>query len=261
MKLNIQMPLNNLTQECWNELINTIDLSGMQIKDELLQNRTATTREFYNFPELVDFPRIHNNKVNYFKYSYAMCLYYFNIGLKDIPFKQWENGKTTYFPKCDTKQDKINLDWFSYFSDIAYYKLLSVWDSIFFFIKIYYNIEIKNPYYSRNETIKYLEDNAKKDILDIINTIKNDDEYKKAKLYRDANTHNFPCNDITCKFVEKKGEIDFPLIENGECKTIHTNGGSMYCEESYTSSQEIMNNINKLIELLNENIPNIITNL
>lgn len=219
---------NNICKE--HEIINNLYLDGKSTGKS-----TNGVLDFYYNLQFQEFLMQFNNKLGEVRMTYIFLMNYFKTNIPDKELiKPGESGGIKYFPKFEDK-DFYNKMMFDYYCDIFYHKFFSVWDFKFHLINIYYRLEIKsNPSFNRNVMDRL----SKKDhdLFTFLNKNNHDNEMEIGRDFRNDLTHNYPPNYVGG--IAEKEERDGDIVISGKVR--------------YTSTSEFVNNINRLIELLNE---------
>lgn len=214
------------------------------LKELWLELNRENDKEFNNMHDLiahrefVEWVRQFNNRVGQVKLSYIMSIYYYNMG---IPDEEWNKSpgnhgsSVQYFHNFEEKHYGIKY-FFNYYSDIFYYKIFGVWDSIYHLINKFYQINIQtNDIKFKNKLLKKLKKHNK-DLYKYFENLSKNDIYLKAKKLRNDLTHNFPSNDIG------------PGVNRDEDGSIIVGVGD------YVTSNEFKENMEGLLELLRDTI-------
>lgn len=206
----------------------------LEIIEKSDSNETMYIDEWEMYLEFNSWLRQFNNRIGEVKLSYLMSMYYYNMG---IPDGEWhispgKNGESIqYFPNFKEESFCIKY-YFDYHSDVFYYKIFGVWDSIIHLINIYYRINIfKFDSYFKQTIIKALK-TKNPSLHSYLSNLSKNKIYRKANTLRNNLTHNFPSNDID------------PGVERiGNGITIHKVG-------NYVTSKEFKENMDGILELL-----------
>lgn len=205
-------------------------------------------------PLLSDIIREYNNKVGSAVLSYVLLRFYYDKGIPDEPWYQspGPNGESCkYMPLFEDKHWGIRC-WFSYFADVYYLRLFSIWDSILEIMNHFYCYDLKIDTRFRSKLIDKLK--AEHPIIaQAISDVANDPLYTEANRYRTAAAHGTSENRIKNTIsVQKNTKVKVPVY-NGERIQLDENGkqikkaveGTMvsYGLGKYTTSKSIMTNI------------------
>ena len=187
---------------------------------------------------ITDIESKHWSSVLYFKLgevrlTYMVLKYYYDKG---IPDDNWfespgKNGMSMgFFPDFNDEHYYIHY-FFNFYTDVFYHKIFSAWnDIIYHLINVVFKLNIK-PGGGFNKAIKKGIETKELDLYNILNGTETDHIFEKARDFRNNMTHNHP-----------PYRIDSGVKRAGN--TVSLGKGN------YIPSKEIMDNIDKLLELI-----------
>ncbi len=171
--------------------------------------------------------------------SYVLTSYFFEKG---IPDEKWflspgrEGSSIEYFPHFERLHFEIK-DWFDYFSDTFYHTFFSALDMVGHLLNIQYGLEIEEEKVSFNRALHELSKKGKPfdTIFEGLAEIRNDPIFSEARRLRNDITHNHLPSSTGLSVTREEG-----------------NGwkGIKLGNRNYTPSATIMNNVQKVIGLL-----------
>lgn len=203
----------------------------IKVKDNLYDNKIDTL--IANDDILAWINRL-NDKFSKLRFSYVLAKYY---KLKGIPDARWiehlEDGTKKYFPDFKNKGDYYNNFLFNHSCESFYYHYVSGLDILMHLINIYYNLGVEEKSHRFNEHVgKKLELKNSK----LFNILK-DFRTTNGEIYKDRNdlAHNFA----------------FYVIDNRSQKVRQNESDAIHLGlDKYTTSDEVMNNIEQNINSL-----------
>ena len=165
-----------------------------------------------------------------------MLTYYFN---KRIPDDEWrrspgENGESIQFFPNFKEEHFYWKDQFDYYSDIFYYKLFSVWDTIGHMLNVIFEINVSLNNVHFKTVLKKLEF-YNKILYEKLEKIKTDPVFEKASEIRNDITHNYLPNSVGLIVKKTKKNITVGV-------------------KNYFTTKEIKENIESVIILLKKTI-------
>lgn len=176
--------------------------------------------------------------------SLVLLHYYFDKG---IPDDEWyispgkDGVSIQYYPHFEQK-DFQTKDWFDFYSDTFYQKLFSAWDILGHILNKVYRLNIKPKSIDFPNAIKNLS-SANSNLGNKLDNIANTSEYQRAKELRNNSTHNYLPHSVGLTVKTTSNE--------------HATNTSIGIRH-YTTSKEIMSNVQHTSALLRETISAIV---
>ena len=198
-----------------------------------------STKDFIKNIELREWVVQLQNRVADVRKSYVMLTYYYNKG---IPDKEWyispgKEGKSIqYYPHFDEVHFYIK-DWFDYYSDTFYYKLFSAWDTLGQMLNVKYDLNLKEPSFSR--VLKELR-KCHNILYAKLTKITNNTVFKEAKKIRNDITHNYLPSSTGIAVTKNKRSVGVGIRD-------------------YITSDEISDNVRQVITLFERTVEHILT--
>lgn len=256
-----------LTHEEWSTYLSTNIFNKMIISPEVMGCSTSINFSQPKLPELIF---QHNNKVGTLIVTYALCKHYFDKGIPDEPWyvSPGLNGTSIQYMPLFKDEHWMRRYWFSYFSDMIYLKISSIWDSVIEIINHYYGLDYPVDLRLRKNVLKWLKINAP-DIEELFIKIINDDIYKKATKFRNSAAHGTSPSEVTSGIQVKSEIIETEETDRDGRVILDENGKAIIKRKrkrhitvgvgEYTLVSTIMSNIeeyskftgNKIQEIIN----------
>lgn len=229
------------TPSNWDEIYEEKKISWdkIQLKQK---NQTFSLFDFQGI-ELSYWIKEFNNRVFDLVCSYVMMLNYFRLG---IPDEEWyispgKDGQSVqYFPHFEEKHYSY-LYWFGFYMDGFYTKYFSTLDTIYHLINVKYGFEVKDSLGFKRKISDKLKAEDK-ELFNFLESIREDEVYKRVSDFRNNITHNYRPNQIDSGINTKK--------ENGKITISMTVG-------NYTTTNSFVDNINESIDLLASIVENV----
>lgn len=251
------------SQEEWDENLVSeyfigmrIDVAGFKVAQDLIS-------QFFFKENICNHVRQHNNKVGTLAVTYVLCRHYFDKGIPDDPWyiSPGKNGETVQYMPNFKPEDWLTRYWFSYFSEVMYLKIFSIWDSIMSLINDYYQMAHEQDLGFRKRVMNSLK-SQRQDIYDLLLEVWQMDDYKEANRYRTQMVHGFTPMDVSSGItIMRNVETEiFGGIKDGKIvrKKVNSPLQISLGIGDYTTSETIMKNIDKVCKLTGEKITEII---
>lgn len=271
MEYRIENTFEVPSQEEWNKYLGSIIFNGMTIDAEKFNVGQDPLSQLVFSEHIRNYIRQHNNKVGTLKVSYVFCRHYFDKGIPDDNWYSFpgKNGETIqYMPDFESK-DWVVRYWFSFFSEVVYFKLFSIWDSFVGFINEYYQLNQKENYKFRQNILDSLK-SKRSDIAYFMEKIIEEQIYKEANNFRNKIVHGFTPNDVTSG-IRILRNIETEIYDLNEDRTIKSNKKGELIKKKiktiynislgigeYTTSRKIMENIDEFSKFTGSRISKII---
>ena len=173
------------------------------------------------------------NKLGDVRFSYIQLTYSFNKGIPDQNWKKdGERGGMSFFTEFSTEDHNANKFLFDFFTETFYYHFFSSVDVLYKVINKLFSFNFDE--FIKDFNSKVLKKLKEKD-FDLHNAI---DSFiklqRKNRKFRNDFTHNFAANEVDLRSKQS--------IKNDR-KTV------TMMDPSYTTSKELFNEIQKLIQL------------
>ncbi len=212
----------------------------------------------------------HNEKVGTLIVSYILCRHYYDKGIPDDPWYEspGKDGQSIEYMPNFTSQDLLVRYWFSYFYEYVYFKIFSIWDSIYVFINDYYQMGHEQKSGFNRKVTESLKEH-RSDICDLFTNISKEYLYKEANKYRNRIIHGTSLNGVTSGFQMKKNYKGKMPVMNKEGQ-YEINEGKIKMEErnvtfklsdnlgEYIKCETIMNNIDQFCIFTGDKIEEVI---
>lgn len=180
-----------------------------------------------NAPNSIDIshPRInnliteYNNKVGSIMITYTLALHYFNKGIPDDPWyiSPGTEGQSVQYMPLFMHEHWGRRYWFSYYADVYYLKIMSLWDSVLEILNHYYGYNLPVDMRLRSKLLDKLKSEHPR-VFEIFSLILEDQLYQQAQTYRTAAAHGTSPSAVT-NTVEFARDVEcevFDRVENGK---------------------------------------------
>lgn len=214
-------------------IISSETLYFQNLKLDLTYNVKNDFKRLIKCQEFNNVLRHFNNRILKTKRSYLYLRYYYDKG---IPDRRWHDGRGNYFPDF-TNEDHLTKLHFDSFSEAFYHDYFTVWEYLLQVINVFYNFKLPSDGKLSLEINQQLEDKNKQ-LLEVLTKTRGKTGYKNAKKLRNDIAHNFPHGAVTGTTVQTESYIGMGT-------------------GSYITSSEILDNIHKALEILQEALPKI----
>lgn len=195
----INLLLRVPTKEEWNEIATTFPVGKLQVNVNDFQSSVSQSiapRHIFKEIETMHWARHLQHRIADVWTSYIMVMFYYNMG---IPDDEWsvagERGGIKYFPHFEARHYDIKAQ-FDYYTDIFYYKMFSVLDTIGHLLFVMYELELKGkerPSFA--SAVNKLKD-IRPNLHNGLSSIMKQPDFTIARRFRNDITHNFQPNTL-----------------------------------------------------------------
>lgn len=219
-----------------NQKYEIANVPNLNVNLEKVEFHSEFGRILYN-----DYELNLNNKLGGLRLNYSFLRLYFDRGIPDgkVFHQDYNKGGIRYFPDFKAEHYARKF-WFGYYLDIFYFKLFSVYDSIYHLLNVYYDMECVPSLGFNKEVLLRLE-NTNLELFRLLEEMLKSESYKRARDLRNDLIHNFPPNYIGPRITIEKEKI----------------GDKEYISESlgigvnnYVTTSNFMKNIEDNMDLL-----------
>ncbi len=133
-----------------------------------------------------------NNRLGAIKVTYLLIRHYYDMKFPVDDCVNIPGQETQSLEFCRNTTDQYyDIKWFfNYFTEMAFYRIFSVWDSVLHLINIYYHFDVKpGPHFEKMIHSKL--ESKNKALIQYLKGITENDTYIKAKILRNNIAHNF----------------------------------------------------------------------